>query len=900
MPFNIKFSPKLAIVLLITLFFAIAMFIRIYYPYNQVFVGDWVKYTGNDAYYQMRLVDNMVQNFPHITAWDPYLIYPDGAPYGGIHFFNYLLAFIIWVVTLGAPTAHAIDMVGVYFPVVLAALCIIPAYFMGKALFNRWAGVIAAGMMAVLPGEFMGRSILGGTDQHVAETLFSAVAAMFVIFALRAAWQSQLSWDHVIKRDWKALLKPLLYSLLAGIFIGIYMITWIGALLLVFIIAVYIVIQFIVDHFKGQSSFYLGFTGFFIFLPALLIFLPQSGFATHKLALVIAMLLGPALAFISRFAQRLKLKTYLYPVALAVIAGVFLFVFNLVNPTLFNSMFSQFSIFTPGGPTGSTTIEMQPFLSPQGTFNIGVAWGNFTTSFFLTPSWPIPGIGIIAFVLLIVLYFRHRSDEKHMLFFFVWSLVILIATLTQRRFAYYLVVNIALLSSYLCWQFIWWLSKRRNKPENQETLAEQYKRSAWVGIGGGVIINILPLFLMKTTVNGVAAYDLAFLVPVLLLANAAIFFGFWSWARLKGKSEFLAFFAFASLIGDSVWAITHGNNLSLILWAFLMVIAVLVLYWSRDESSKKAAGKKQVPVKEKTNPWLTRFNVATLVIVVLVAAFYPNYDKSKIVAAAATFAPSDAWEETLHWLKANTPEPLDTGSYDTLYNVPADYSFDYPASAYGVTSWWDYGYWITRTGRRLPSANPSQNPAPIINVANLFLSQDRQKALDIIKTLNSKYIILDETLTTTKLWAVATWAGIDSSAYTSVFYYQNGSQVVPVQVYDLNYYKLLSVRLFNFSGKASTSEKPIVITYDERTATNGQTYRLITDAEEFSSYAAALQYIGDNPDKKLHLAGSNPFVNPIPIEAVPDYEMVFGSSSEIDTSANFTMPSVKVFHFVGN
>lgn len=161
-PFQFKFSAGMGIGLLIAIFFAVSLFIRVYFPYHQVFVGDWIKYTGNDAYYQMRLVDSMVYNFPHITSFDPYLIIPGGAGYGGIHFFNYLLAFVIWIFTLGSPTPHSVDVISVYFPAVLAALTVIPVYFIGKELFNRWTGVVAAGIMAVMPGEFLGRSILGG------------------------------------------------------------------------------------------------------------------------------------------------------------------------------------------------------------------------------------------------------------------------------------------------------------------------------------------------------------------------------------------------------------------------------------------------------------------------------------------------------------------------------------------------------------------------------------------------------------------------------------------------------------------------------------------------------------------------------------------------------------------
>src|SRR4030042_1099895 len=98
---------------------------------------------------------------------------------------------------------------------------------------------------------------------------------------------------------------------------------------------------------------------------------------------------------------------------------------------------------------------MQPFLSPQGSFSTSVAWGNFTTSFFLFPKWPIPGFAFISLVILIYLFIKRRSDEGNWLFLFVWTIIILAATLVQRRFSYYLVVNIALLSAYLSWQAIW-------------------------------------------------------------------------------------------------------------------------------------------------------------------------------------------------------------------------------------------------------------------------------------------------------------------------------------------------------------------------------------------------------------------------------------------------------------
>ena len=95
--------------------------------------------------------------------FDPYFIFPGGYLVSDIHFFNWLLAVICWLIGLGHPSQHLVDVIGVYFPAILAALTVIPVYFIGKTLFNRWAGIIAAALFAVLPGEYLGRSILGFT-----------------------------------------------------------------------------------------------------------------------------------------------------------------------------------------------------------------------------------------------------------------------------------------------------------------------------------------------------------------------------------------------------------------------------------------------------------------------------------------------------------------------------------------------------------------------------------------------------------------------------------------------------------------------------------------------------------------------------------------------------------------
>ena len=254
---------------------------------------------------------------------------------------------------------------------------------------------------------------------------------------------------------------------------------------------------------------------------------------------------------------------------------------------------------------------------------------------------------------------------------------------------------------------------------------------------------------------------------------------------------------------------------------------------SKDKTNKNKAAKAAreqlaAQVKENTNPRLYVINVAVLIVIIFVAVIWPDWQKGVDVASAASYAPTDAWEEAMHWMKDNTPEPMPDGSYYALYNVPANGSFVYPDTAYGVTSWWDYGYWITRTAHRLPSDNPSQSPMPIQKVASLLLSTDQQQERNLVSELKSGYIVLDQTITISKLWAIATWADQPSDAYSSVFYTaDNNNQVTPVEVYNIDYYKLLCVRLFNFDGKATTSERPMVLTWEAKTTTSGMSIRLV-------------------------------------------------------------------------
>jgi oligosaccharyl transferase (archaeosortase A-associated) len=754
------FSSNLFIALMLLVFTGVALYLRVAFVYGDVFTPNWIKFTGNDAYFQMRLVDTIVNNFPHLANFDPYLQFPGGMVLNNIHLFNWLLASIAWVVGLGSPTEHTVDVIGVYFPAVLGALTILPVYFVGKELFGRWAGLISAALLTILPGEFLGRSILGFTDQHVAETFLTATAMLFLILAIKSARQSGLSFTHLATWNWAAVAKPLVYSLLAGFFLGLYILTWIGALLFVFVVGVYLLVQFVIDHLWRRSTDYLSVTGAILFLVSLLVVVPFSPGILTIGSLGIALLIPLVLGGLSRLMTWKGLRPAYYP---AVVVGLGLAGAALLyvsSPSFFRSMLDAFGVFAPSA-TLRATLEAQAFLFPGGTFSLAVAWGNFTTSFFLS---------IISLAILIYLVVRRGDPDKTLLV--VWSLVILAATLAQRRFAYYFVVNVAVLTGYLLWRVL----------------------------------------------------------------------------ELAGAGELI----------------------------------------KRATQQRTGAASRRSKQKRRSSQNTASYLIIALVaVVIFFVAFFWNIPKAVEVVSSAPFAPSNAWCSSLSWLKDNSPEPFgDAAAYYQLPQLPTGEPYQYPESAYGVMAWWDYGYWITRIGHRIPNANPGQDPQAVTKVATYFTAQDESSGSKIAQEVGTGYVVMDYETVTSKFWAVATWAGKSPAEFFNVYWSaKDNSQ--KLYIYP-EYYRSLAVRLYNFDGKAVTPTKSVVISYQD-----GE----VLSEKEFSSYEEAESYISSQKSGNYRIVGTDPMVSPVPLEELQHYKLVYSSEDLAAISNTGQVPAIKIFEF---
>ncbi|GAH90179.1 unnamed protein product, partial [marine sediment metagenome] len=279
-------------------------------------------------------------------------------------------------------------------------------------------------------------------------------------------------------------------------------------------------------------------------------------------------------------------------------------------------------------------------------------------------------------------------------------------------------------------------------------------------------------------------------------------------------------------------------------------------------------------------------------IVIFFLVFFPNIGKAKALAKEPSLI-DQAWYSSLEWLQDNSPEPFGAPDfYYELYETP----FHYPETAYGVMSWWDYGYWIMRLSHRIPNSNPGQGYAA--KVARFFIAQDEETANQIADEMSSKYVIIDHRMPTSKFYAMPTWAGRSPDDYFGTYYVpKEGGELQPVSFFYPSYYSSTVVRLYNFDGKAMLPEETLVISYQEKLSQEGVRYKEITGSETFSTYEEAEAYILSQESGKYVIGNSNPLVTPVPLEKLEHYKLVHQSAATAPVAGK-RVPSVKIFEYV--
>lgn len=419
--------------------------------YERYLTDDGILLGGNDAWYHYRTTNYAIRNFPFNLPFDPWTGFDVGQRTGQFGtLFDQLIAFAALVVGLGSPSQSTIDMTFLVAPAVFGALCAIPVFLIGKRLGGRFGGIVAVLVLAMTPGAFLSRSVVGFTDHHVAETLFQAFSLAAVMVMVTVGQREKPIYELIEARDFDALRRPALWGVLAGVAISLHIWVWPPAVFFLGVFAMFLFAILSLDYLRGHSPDHVAIPS----IVALLVVAVLSGVKVVTFELtatdfsilqpLLALLVAAGAAFmagVARFWDGSDLPRYGYPAAVLTVGAVVVGLVAVLSPSTFEFFVTQLTRVAGLTATDSarTVGEISsPWAVADGPIDF------FANSYMLAFYTGIVGFGLILFRVLTA----ERPRAEHVLIL-VFSAFTLLMTLTQVRFDYYFVIAVAAANAFL-------------------------------------------------------------------------------------------------------------------------------------------------------------------------------------------------------------------------------------------------------------------------------------------------------------------------------------------------------------------------------------------------------------------------------------------------------------------
>jgi dolichyl-diphosphooligosaccharide--protein glycosyltransferase len=450
----------------------ISICFRIIFPSQDLITPEGYNFPDVDSYYHLWQADYTYENWPKVETYTTLLYWPDGQGAG-------LRALNSWLIaTIAKFSGFTVNQVGFYYPAVLGILILIPVLFIGWIVWNRWAGLIAVATLSVIQGEFYGRLTVGVCDQHALEAFITTLLMLLVVLQFKKHW---------------------LWCLASGFMLGMYYIAWAGAPIFTVILLIVLVVQSIINQYKGTSNKMLTFSMLITLGLAMGIFSIWN-YMDIKYMLVygISVSVPVILQSLSRYIRNPHWFTAsVFISAIVGFAGLYLYNPDLIRLTLIELQSLTGTIGVAVGDLGSTISEVQPLFFPYDKFTFDLAFGCF-------------GLVFIFGLLGIIFSFKTKGKSE-ILLMLVWGLIIFMITTFQRRYGYYLAINLCLMSGFISW----WLMNKfgwrdYNKKQKKEGLKGKYFSPVMAVVGATLILitMVIPNAFLTSSVTHTHPYAL--------------------------------------------------------------------------------------------------------------------------------------------------------------------------------------------------------------------------------------------------------------------------------------------------------------------------------------------------------------------------------------------------------
>ena len=218
----------------------VAFALRTVFAYGISADGGFALSGGSSAQYHLHVIESILNGSYSMT--DSAVNYPVGGLNVYPPLFDFIGAGIASVLTaFGMGTTEAASAaIGVLNPIIGALTCI-PVFLVAKEMFDKRVGVVAALVFAFLALPISTTVFSSGTEYGLAAFLV-AFMAWFAVKMVKAA--------DAEDADKKAVL---VNALITGVFLALAALTWNGFRFLVVIMVVAMVLQIVVDRFRGRD-----------------------------------------------------------------------------------------------------------------------------------------------------------------------------------------------------------------------------------------------------------------------------------------------------------------------------------------------------------------------------------------------------------------------------------------------------------------------------------------------------------------------------------------------------------------------------------------------------------------------------------------------------------------------
>ena len=444
--------------------------------------------SGPDPYYNMRLVEETLKtgHYPYMGGAhggkDPLLNYPLGGSGGRPPLFNMMAIGVGSFLSLFMNEVDALGYAMQLLPSIYGALLVIPVYLIGKHLFNRKVGIIAAWIIPLIPVHLSsghGSSYaLFDTDSMI--LLIVTTTLLFLILSMK-------------EKDYK---KSVLLAVFAGIFAAALNMVWVAGEYIFVLVAIYAILQMFVNIIAKRSDRNIVFLPLILLIVGYAISFPviwiKKGFSLtpHLAAILGVVIFGLVYIWLEK-------KNIPWLISIPSIAGViavslaFLYLIKDTTISFLKPLSALANIVFKGVYANKVSLTIAEAS--------GFDFSRTVMSFGPVIYW----LGLLGFLYLIYRYYKKGWKSEYMVLI-TWFVVESWLLSKAGRFINDLVPSMAIFSGVIIWYIL-----------DKLKIAEMVKN--FKGIGGG-------WYAIKRTIKLRHVFGVAFIAFFVIFPNGWLAF----------------------------------------------------------------------------------------------------------------------------------------------------------------------------------------------------------------------------------------------------------------------------------------------------------------------------------------------------------------------------------------